>query len=195
VAHETIDNIKKEKKSGVFVKVDFEKTYDSMDWGFLVYMMVKLGFNNRWIKWGKTCLESATGSVLVNGSPTDEFRPIRGLRQGDPLAPFLFLIVAERLTGLVRKTSNKKLMEGVQVGTREIQIDILQLTNDMLFFCHPSYDNMLVIKAILRCFKLISRLRVNFHKSRVGVTGVSRDHLRLLAKCLNCTTMGYLLNI
>ena len=95
VANEMVDYLKKAKKSGVFVKVDFEKTYDSVDWKFVYYMMGRLGFNCKWIRWIRACLESATVSVLVNGSPTEEFKPKRGLRQGDSLTPFLFLIVVE----------------------------------------------------------------------------------------------------
>lgn len=75
VANETVDYLKKEKKSGVFVKVDFEKAYDSVDWKFLYYMMGRLGFNYKWIKWIKACMELATVSILVNGSPTEEFKP------------------------------------------------------------------------------------------------------------------------
>jgi len=66
-------------------------------------MMGRLGFDNKWVRWIKSCLESPTISILVNGSHTEEFKPKRGLRQGDPLASFLFLIVAEGLLGLVRK--------------------------------------------------------------------------------------------
>jgi len=65
-----------------------------------VASMIWMGFHLKWIKWVQGCLESATVSVLVNGSPTEEFRPSRGLRQGDPMAPFLFLVVAEGLAGL-----------------------------------------------------------------------------------------------
>ena len=75
-----VDFMKREKKSGVLFKVDFEKAYDSVDWKFLYYMMGILGFNERWIKWIRACLTSVTVSILVNASPTDEFKPKRGLR-------------------------------------------------------------------------------------------------------------------
>ena len=68
--------------------MDFEKAYDSVRWSFLLDMLHRMGFHSKWIKWVQGCLESATVSVLINGSPTKEFKPSRGLRQGDPLAPF-----------------------------------------------------------------------------------------------------------
>jgi len=120
VANETVDYLKKEKKSGVIVKVDFEKAYDSVDWKFLYYMLGRLGFNCKWIKWIKACLESATISVLVNGSPKKEFKPKRGLRQGDPLASFLFLIVVEGLAGLVREAKRAGLFKRVEVGPQGV---------------------------------------------------------------------------
>jgi len=95
IANETVDFLKKEKLKRVIVKVYYEKAYDSVDWDFWIYMMGRMGFCDKWMKWIKTCLSYATISVLVNGSPTKEFRPKRGLRQGNPLASFLFLIVAE----------------------------------------------------------------------------------------------------
>jgi len=61
-------------------------------------------------------MESATVSMLVNGSPTEEFKPTRGLRQGDPLAPFLFIMVAEGLAGLVRQANKANMLSGVKVG-------------------------------------------------------------------------------
>ena len=98
------------------LKANFEKAYDSVEWVFLKYMMNRLRFNSRWIKCINTCLKSATVSVLVNGSPTKVFRPTRGLRQGDLLAPFLFLIVTEGLACLIKEPSRVGILERVIVG-------------------------------------------------------------------------------
>jgi len=182
--------LKKEKKNGVMVKVDFEKAYDSVNWTFLYYMMGRLGSSPLWIKWIKACMESASVSVLVNGSPIEEFKPNRGLRQGDPLAPFLFLIVAEGLSGLMRNAKSACIFTGVEVGSQRVQVDLLQFADDTLFFCSPTYQNVLVIKAMLRSFELVSGLRVNFHKSTVGAVGVSDLDLRVFSNCLNSRLMG-----
>jgi len=107
-------------------------------------------------------------SVLVNGSPTEEFRPTRGLRQGDPLVPFLFLVVVEGLAGLVRKALKEDLLRGVKVGRFGIECCMLQFADDTLFLCEDSYSNIFTIKAILRVLELASGLKVNFHKSKIG---------------------------
>lgn len=101
IANEVTDYMGKAKKKGFIFKVDFEKAYDSMDWAFLLDMLEEMGFGHKWCRWIKACLESASVSVLVNGSPTKEFKMEKGLRQGDPLAPFLFLVVAEGLNTLM----------------------------------------------------------------------------------------------
>jgi len=83
-------------------------------------MLCRLGFYDKWVTWIKGCLESASVSVLVNGSPSREFNPSRGLRQGDPIALFLFLVVVEGLEGLVRKTVHLEKMKRVIVGVNHI---------------------------------------------------------------------------
>ena len=101
---------------------------------------------------------------MVNGSPTEEFKW---------LALFLFFIVAEGLTGSVRKARGKNLLEGVKVGGKGVNIDLLQFADDTLLFCQPTYENVLTFKAILWRFELASGLKVNFHKSQVGGIGVN----------------------
>lgn len=80
----------------------------------------------------KCCVESSSTSVLVNGSPTKEFLVEKGFRQG-PLVPFLFLMVAERLSGLVREAERKRLFEGAQVRSGNLKVSILQFVDDALF--------------------------------------------------------------
>ena len=103
-------------------------------WGFLNYMMMSMGFCERWRKWIYGCFSSATISILINGSPSRVFVPERGLRQGDPLTPFLFNIAAEGLTELMRTTISKNMFSSYQVGSQKEEINILQYADDTLFF-------------------------------------------------------------
>jgi len=101
IANEVIDEAKRCHKPCMIFKVDYEKAYDSVCWNFLIYMMRRMGFCTKWIRWMEGYLKSETVSVLVNGSPSTEFLPQRGLKQGDPLSPLLFNIVAEALNGIM----------------------------------------------------------------------------------------------
>ncbi|GLT37028.1 hypothetical protein SLA2020_113700 [Shorea laevis] len=101
ILNEVVEEIRRNKVSSFIFKADFEKAYDCVNWDFLDEMMRRLGFGNKWRMWIKECLQTASVSILVNGSPTDEIKMERGIRQGDPIAPFLFLIVAEGLNVLI----------------------------------------------------------------------------------------------
>jgi hypothetical protein len=107
VVNEVVDLAKKTGKDCLILKVDFEKAYDSVDWGFLEYMLRRFGFGCKWIGWIRAYVFAGNLSVLVNGSPTSEINIQRGLKQGDPLAPFLFLLVAEGFAGLMRSAVEK----------------------------------------------------------------------------------------
>jgi len=189
MANEVIEDIRRRRQSGLCLKVDFEKVYDSVRWEFLYDMMRKMGFHMKWISWIQGCLESASISVLVNESPTDEFKPERGLRQGDPLAPFLFLIVAEGLTGLVRQAVKANLLSGLRIGRKEVEISILQFADDTLFFCKDSFSNVVTLKAILRGFEIASGLKINFQKSKIAGINVHKNNILCYMKTLNCAKM------
>ena len=135
--------------------------------------MWRMDFSPKWIKWIEECVKSASISVLVNGSPTAEFLPQRGLRQGDPLTPFLFNIVAEGLNGLMRRAVEENLYKPYLVGANGVPISILQYADDTIFFGEAAKENVEAIKVILRSFELVSNLRINFAKSCFGVFGVT----------------------
>jgi len=116
IANEAVNEARKMKKEILLLKVDFKKAYDSIDWGYLDGVMGRMSFPTWWWKWMKECVSIATTSVLVNGSPTDEFQIKRGLRQGDPLSPFLFLLAAEGLNVLMTAAVNLNLFTGFSVG-------------------------------------------------------------------------------
>jgi len=185
MANEVVEDLRKKGRSGICLKVDFEKAYDSVRWDFLYDMLHKMGFHTVWISGIRGCLESATVSVLVNGSPTEEFKPSRGLRQGDPLAPFLFIVVAEGLAGLVRQVLKVNMLTGLKIGRNEVEMCILQFADDTLFLCEDTFGNVLTLKAIMRGFELASGLKINFHKSRLEGINVQSSNIGCFTKTLN----------
>jgi hypothetical protein len=114
------------------------------------------------------CISSVSMSVLVNESPTDEFKMKRGLHQGDPLSPFLFLLAAEGLNVMMKVVVEKGLFQGYDMGPQgNITITHIEFTNDTLLVGTKSWANIRALKAVLLLFEVISRLKVNFHKSRL----------------------------
>jgi hypothetical protein len=106
-------------------------------------------------------------SVLINGSPSEEINIQRGLKQGDPLAPFLFLLVAEGLGGLMKKAVATSRFRGFQVGSSGFNVSHLQYANDTLCIGEVSIENLWTLKATLRGFEMVSGLKVNFWKSNL----------------------------
>jgi hypothetical protein len=125
-------------------------------------------------------------SVLVNGSPTEEINIQKGLKQGDPLAPFLFLLVAEGLGGLMKKAVASSLFSGFQIGNSDLSISHLQYADDTLCVGEASICNLWALKAILRGFELVSGLKVHFWKSNLMGVNVSDHFLRVASAFLNC---------
>ena len=149
IANEVVEEAKRCQKPCMVFKVDYDRTYDSISWDFLSYMIRRLGFYPKWICWIEGCLNSASISILVNDNPTNEFIPQRGLRQGDPLAPLLFNIVAEGLTGLMREALDKSLFSSFLVGKNKELVNILQYANDTIFFGEATMQNVKTIKTML----------------------------------------------
>lgn len=100
--------------------------------------------------------------VLFNGNPTKEFKPSRCLRQGDLIASFLFLIVAQGLLGLVNQAIWKEVFSRLKIGANNVQVKLLQFMDDHLFLCDSNTQNIRAIIVMLRCFKICYGLRVNF---------------------------------
>ncbi|GKV37224.1 hypothetical protein SLEP1_g45281 [Rubroshorea leprosula] len=186
IANEVIEEIKRKKLKSFLFKVDFEKAYDKVCWDFIEYMMMRMIFNATWRKWIWECLASSSVSVLINGSPTNQFLVSKGLRQGDPLSPFLFLIVAEGLNGLMSSAVEKQLYKGVMIGNEGVAVSHLQFADDTIFFGEASEDNIGVIKSIMRTFELSSGLKINFGKSQLIGIGVEDNWRKKMAYKLCC---------
>lgn len=106
IVNEFVDLAKMVKKSFLVFKVDFNKAYDSGNWSFLDYMLSRFDFNDKWRGWICTCVFSSNLAILVYGFPTQETIIQMGLKQGDPMYPFLFLFVAKDLSGLFSRDVN-----------------------------------------------------------------------------------------
>ncbi|GKC41704.1 putative RNA-directed DNA polymerase, eukaryota, reverse transcriptase zinc-binding domain protein [Tanacetum coccineum] len=186
VANEIVRMTSIEKSKLLLFKVDFEKAFDSVNWTFLQNIMRQMGFGTKWRSWIHSFLSSASISVLVNGSPFKEFKVERGLRQGNPLSPFLFLMVAEALQISILEACSKGLYKGVYLLNNGANISLLQYADDALFFGDWSRLNVIHLIHILKCFELASGPKVNISKSRIMGVGVFTSEVNNLASSLGC---------
>ena len=92
-ASECVHARDKERKPGLICRLDLGKAFDRVDWGFLQYLLQRMGFGQKWRNWIKECMTSASFSIMINGTPKGFFHAQRGLRQGDPQSPFPFVII------------------------------------------------------------------------------------------------------
>jgi len=118
----------------VALKLDISKAYDRMDWEYLCEVMVKMGFNDKWIQWISMCIELVDYSVIVNNEPVGPIILGRGLRQGDPLSPYLFIMCAEGLSSLIRDAEDRGTISGTRICRGAPAISHLLFVDDFFFY-------------------------------------------------------------
>nr|GEY58757.1 RNA-directed DNA polymerase, eukaryota [Tanacetum cinerariifolium] len=152
---------KRKKKQAMFFKVDFTKAYDSVRWDFLLDVLQAFGFGPNWCKWIRGTFSNAMASILVNGSPSSEFQFYSGLKQGDPLSPYLFILIMESLHFSFSRVVNEGICKGISLNGKS-SISHLFYADDAMFVREWSEDNLKSIVSILKCFFFASGLKINF---------------------------------
>lgn len=188
IANECLDSRLKSSLPRVLCKLDIEKAYDHVNWECLLYLLARLGFGQRWCHWIKSCISTVQFSILVNGSPTGFFGGSRGLRQGDPLSPLLFLLVMEVLSKMFQVTEEAGLIRGFLAGAlrgTEVRISHLLFADDTIVFCDAAPAQVLHNRKVLSCFEAVTGLCVNLSKSEMVPVGVVND-MSSLASILSC---------
>jgi hypothetical protein len=136
-------------KSFCAYKLDLSKAYDRVDWLFLKQMMQKLGFSHQFVDWIMKCTTSVRYSVKFNGTLLDSFAPSRGLRQGDPLSPFLFLFVVDGLSALLNKGIVDNMISPIKVCRRAPGVSHLLFADNTLLFFKSTRDQAERVKQSL----------------------------------------------
>ena len=188
IANEAVDTIIRRKENGIVCKLDIEKAYDHLSWEFLIQVLDKMGFGKRWVSWVKWCISTASFSILVNGSPAGFFQNSRGLRQGDPLSPYLFVIGMEALSRLLKRAVDGNYLSGSKIAGRDgvvYVISHLLYADDTLLFCGASKDQLKFLSWILMWFEALSGLKINLNKSEILPVGLV-DNVSDLAVELGC---------
>ncbi|KAE8681880.1 hypothetical protein F3Y22_tig00111300pilonHSYRG00005 [Hibiscus syriacus] len=192
IANEGIDYWSKQGLQGVVFKVDFRRAYDTVEWPILFRAMKEMGFGNRWSSWITQCLSIASISILVNGSPFEEFSMNKGLRQGCSLSPLLFNIIGEMLHLMLSKAIERGLFHGFIMGNSEnsTRLSHLQFADDLIIFCQASINQIKNVKRVLRIFSIMTGLHLNLAKSKLFGINLEDRVLSDWAEQVGCS-VGY----
>ncbi|CAA7051877.1 unnamed protein product [Microthlaspi erraticum] len=170
VAHEmyyALKSRKRQAKSYMALKTDITKAYDRLEWRFLEETMRHMGFCQQWISWIMKCVSSVNFKVLINGSPKGLIRPERGIRQGDPLSPYLFILCAEVLSHLMHQAGASRKVQGMKLSQSCPNINHLLFADDSLFFTLANQKSAKGIKEVLTIYEQASGQAVNLRKSAI----------------------------
>ncbi|KAB2614065.1 hypothetical protein D8674_036381 [Pyrus ussuriensis x Pyrus communis] len=170
IAHEMFHYLKGRKARNRFemgFKLDMQKTYDRVEWDFFDAVMERMGFSSSWRSLISGYISSVKFAVLLNGQAGESFAPSRGLRQGDPLSPYLFILVGEVLSKLIQSAVDQGRLEGVKIGGSGPVISHLFFADDTLLFLRADMKNCRNLRHLLDNFCVASGQKVNLEKSSV----------------------------
>ncbi|GAU18647.1 hypothetical protein TSUD_124800 [Trifolium subterraneum] len=157
----------KGRRGELALKIDISKAYDKVDWGFLRGVLTRMGFGDRWIRWIMMCVSSINYSVLMNYDKVGPIIPGLGLRQGDPLSPYLFILVAEGLTSLIHQAVGRGDVHGARICRGTPEVSHLLFADDCFLFCRASVVEVNHLMNILHTYELASGQEINLAKSEV----------------------------
>nr|GEX07109.1 putative RNA-directed DNA polymerase, eukaryota, reverse transcriptase zinc-binding domain protein [Tanacetum cinerariifolium] len=188
IINELIARCHHKKQQDMIFKVDFAKAYDSVRWDYLDAILNSFGFGSKWRSWIQGSLHSSMASILVNGSPTSEFQFYRGLKQGDPLAPYLFILVMESIHLSFSRVVEEGTFTGIKIDS-SITLSHLFYADDAIFIGKWSRGNLNCIAHMLRCFFLLSGLSINLQKSQLLGVGVPDSNVIEAASLIGCSIL------
>ena len=118
------------------------KGYDRLSWNFIEAIFQKLGFSQQWIQLVMQCVTTVTYSILANGAPTEKFKPNCGIRQGDPLSPYILIICTNILSCMLQKLEDSGMLKGVAINKGGLPISHLMFTDDIIIFFKVANQNI-----------------------------------------------------
>jgi hypothetical protein len=160
-----IQLLHKKKQSSLFIKLDISKAFDSVGWQFLLEVLEALGFSLKWRDWISDLLRTSSSKILINGSPSRRVPHARGLRQGDPLSPLLFIIAIDPLQRIIDRAAQQGLLQPVLPKAANLRCSLY--ADDVALFAKPSSVELSRLQKILIFFGECSGLKVNMSKTEI----------------------------
>lgn len=174
------------------LKLDISKAYDMVKWGFLDKVMRKMGFRDSWVDMTMECVRSPTFSFVINGEPRGKVYPSRGLIQGDPISPYLFLLCADVFSNMLIKAANQGSNQGYKVCADAPPVSHLFFADDSLIFCKAEEGQVHAMLKIIKDYEYASGQRLNKQKTTVSYSkGVQPNVRQRITSLLNVKEVAH----
>ena len=170
IAHEIFHTLhqKRTGTSGMAaLNLDLEKAFDKVEWPFLLSIFKHFGFSDKWIQMISQCISTPSFFILINGSPAGFFTSNRGIRQGDPISPFLFILVTDVLSRLFLQKEADSSLQGIKIARNCPPISHLMFVDDLVVFSRANHDDLATVQSCLTQFQTWSGLSINKRKSAI----------------------------
>ena len=187
ITHEMLHYLKTSQAQincSMAVKMDMSKAYDRVEWVFVSEVLQRLGFHDKWINLIMQCIQSVSYSFLINDTVYGLVKPYRGIRQGDPLSPYIFILCGEVLSGLCRKAGREGSLKGIRVARGSPRINHLLFADDTMMFCHSTPENCHALSKLLQDYEALSGQKVNTAKSAITFSSKTPQEVKTAAKSI-----------
>jgi hypothetical protein len=166
-AHEIIHTLKIQRRGGMIIQLDSVKAYDKISWHYMAKMLEAFGFDQHWINWIVTLVSTTRYLLLINGAPAKPFYLSRGIRQGDLMSPFLFILIMEGLRRSIKSATTTGEIKGLKPFENCPNSTHQQFVDDALLHGTPMVKEVKSYKRILEHFGESSREEINHSKSMI----------------------------
>lgn len=149
------------------LKLDMSKAYDRVEWGFFRAILMKMGFSEWWVNLVMICVSSVSYNIVHGDKEMGPIIPSRGIRQGDPLSPYFFIICAEGLSALIRKYEIRKRIHGIKICRKAPIISHMFFADDSYLYCKADTEEAIKVFELIEMYGRASGQRINNAKSSV----------------------------